>query len=715
MRLVYLLPLLLLAAPASYAQSDLTCGTVVDAALLQAREALDEAATRYVPPAQRNPTLVPVTLHIARRTNGTGGLTVAQWTAALNTMNNIYAPTNLQFFQCGPIDYIDDDNYYDYNSSQEAALRAATLVPNTVNIYTFNSVTSSGSGNSLCGYAYFPGSHDVVVMANGCFTNGSTLSHELGHYYALYHTHQVSNNVQELVNGSNCTFAGDRLCDTPADPQLSSSTVNSACVYTGNATDPNGDPYAPDATNLMSYSRKSCRNFFSPGQLQKIQATAATQRNYLNCVSVTADFDSPQTIAAGCDAQIDFNYTGYGATSYAWDVDGDGVTDYTTANPTHTYSVPGNYDVALTASNGTSSITEMKANWVLRLGTQTGGASEDFETGNSLPTVITNGPDWDLYSSGTFCQGSQSLRIDNYNNQVPGAKSYLLADELVVPANGAQLSFQLAYAPYSATYYDGLRVEVSTDCGATYQSVYFKENLALSTTGGYQSSGFSPGSCNDWRTETVDLTPFAGQTILLRMANINGYGNYLYLDNWTVSGAALPVELTRWTGRVEATHNTLVWTTATERNADYFEVQRRDEAGDYATVGRVGAVGDSDTEQRYRYLDRRLPAALHYYRLRQVDRDGTEDYSATIALDNRRPAARWQVFPNPVTDELTIRADGEVEAGTYRLFSATGARVAEGVLHAQRTQLRTADLPAGIYLLRVQSQGTTKELRVVKQ
>ena len=72
-------------------------------------------------------------------------------------------------------------------------------------------------------------------MANGCANNGSTLPHEVGHFYGLPHTHDQGN---ELVNGSNCATAGDNFCDTPADPNLSG-VVNSSCVYTGTATDAN--------------------------------------------------------------------------------------------------------------------------------------------------------------------------------------------------------------------------------------------------------------------------------------------------------------------------------------------------------------------------------------------------------------------------------------------------------------------------------------------
>ena len=74
-------------------------------------------------------------------------------------------------------------------------------------------------------------------MRNSCAYNGSTIIHEFGHYFSLFHTHGPTNSAitTELVDGSNCTTSGDELCDTPADPNLSGNVTN--CLYTGGLFD----------------------------------------------------------------------------------------------------------------------------------------------------------------------------------------------------------------------------------------------------------------------------------------------------------------------------------------------------------------------------------------------------------------------------------------------------------------------------------------------
>jgi len=175
-------------------------------------------------------------------------------------MNSIYIDAGIEFFLCDGIDYINSDEFYNYTISQETALTSTNNVNGVINIYFTDSIEND-SGGGLCGYAYFPGGPETILMANDCATNGSTLSHEMGHFFALSHTHGNSNvagSTEELVDGSNCDSTGDFICDTQADPKLDFNTVNLNCQYTGTSQDANAAFYRPNPTNLMSYSRKEC-------------------------------------------------------------------------------------------------------------------------------------------------------------------------------------------------------------------------------------------------------------------------------------------------------------------------------------------------------------------------------------------------------------------------------------------------------------------------
>jgi len=299
----------------------------------------------------KSPLLIPIQNHVVRETDSTGGLTIVDISFVMNTLNTYYINSNIQFYECASINYINNSTYFDFAQSQEAAIRAANDVTNVINIYYFNSITSS-SGSSLCGYTSFPPGPDRVMMKNSCAINGSTIVHELGHYLSLYHTHGPTNTgtTTELVNGSNCSSAGDDLCDTPADPNLSG--LVSACQYTGTALDANGQSYVPDPTNIMSYSQKVCRTFLSAGQYNRANYSAINDRGYLNCPTPVPPLASFSILnLSSCSGNISFNDESlYNPNYWNWNF-GDG-TYSNLQNPSHTYLNDGTYDVSLFVSNG---------------------------------------------------------------------------------------------------------------------------------------------------------------------------------------------------------------------------------------------------------------------------------------------------------------------------------------------------------------------------
>jgi hypothetical protein len=188
---------------------------------------------------------------------------VARVDQAVVDTNANYESTGMRFFMDGNIYYINSDTYYDINNMTEAdALRNTYNIANRVNLYFVNNAMG------YCGFSTFSWyAVQGIIIANGCAglpSNPSTVPHEIGHYFDLYHTHETAFGV-EFVNGTNCTTAGDLLCDTPADPNLSGK-VDVNCLYIGGEVDPNGDPYDPDPHNLLSYSRKTCRDYTSPQQ-----------------------------------------------------------------------------------------------------------------------------------------------------------------------------------------------------------------------------------------------------------------------------------------------------------------------------------------------------------------------------------------------------------------------------------------------------------------
>ncbi|WBA42840.1 T9SS type A sorting domain-containing protein [Hymenobacter canadensis] len=185
----------------------------------------------------------------------------------------------------------------------------------------------------------------------------------------------------------------------------------------------------------------------------------------------------------------------------------------------------------------------------------------------------------------------------------------------------------------------------------------------------------------------------------------------------------LPVVLSAFEGEAAATETFLTWQTAQEVNSAAFEVQTSTDGRTFRTVGRVQAAGASSQRRQYSYQHPTTQAGVRYYRLLQIDQDGTSTTSPVLALTaGRKTGQPLQVTaaPNPFGSQLVLTVAG-AEAGqptTVELTTLAGRRVYQQDFPASAGQLLTlelAQLPAGMYLARVTVAGQTTVLKVVKQ
>jgi hypothetical protein len=169
---------------------------------------------------------------------------------------------------------------------------------------------------------------------------------------------------------------------------------------------------------------------------------------------------------------------------------------------------------------------------------------EDFETNGFPPNgwqIINpdNATTWVervqiLGSDGSF---STTSYINNFTYNAPGEEDIFQTEIFnLTNATSALISFDLAKAQFSANFSDGLRVEISTDCGDTFSTIYEKDGLDLSTMPGYITSNWTPSAPGNWRNEEIDLSDYLGNLVLFRFINVNGYGNSTYIDNINIEG-----------------------------------------------------------------------------------------------------------------------------------------------------------------------------------
>ena len=173
--------------------------------------------------------------------------------------------------------------------------------------------------------------------------------------------------------------------------------------------------------------------------------------------------------------------------------------------------------------------------------------------------------------------------------------------------------------------------------------------------------------------------------------------------------ATLPVTLLAFDARASQKAVTLSWSTADERGHAYFEVERSGSDGDWTVLGSINAGAEAANE--YVFHDRRPNGGINYYRLRQVDFDGTPTIHGPVGV-NFGGTVGITAYPNPTEGALYLnRAVGRDDIVT--ITSVAGRplrRIPSGV-----TEIGVADLPSGMYLLSFERAGEREVIRFVKR
>ena len=286
----------------SYAQTD-ACGT--DGALQVSSDlAAARVAESLLLPRDSGVYEVAVQFHAVGASNGAFALDSAQITAVYDVAQAEYLKAGIQLVQCNEINVVRDNRYLNFTQYEDEALCDEHDVQGAINIYLLREIVDDDGEGTICGYAYNFDISPRLFVKNSCYLNGSTFIHELGHSFSLLHTHSTSRGA-ELVRRSNCREAGDLLCDTPADPRLSSSVVTTNCVYTGNTRDDEGQLFTPQEENYMSYSRKTCRDQFTTEQMLQMYFYTEEYIHLLDCDGLSTSVIDPSRDAALAEVRWD--------------------------------------------------------------------------------------------------------------------------------------------------------------------------------------------------------------------------------------------------------------------------------------------------------------------------------------------------------------------------------------------------------------------------
>ena len=336
-----------------------------------------------------------------------------------------------------------------------------------------------------------------------------------------------------------------------------------------------------------------------------------------------------------------------------------------------------------------------------------GYTSQDFEAAfdnydNWLADdFIVTAPGWSIDQvvvSGQYSATGPALGFNIYfypnNGGIPGAVAYTALSQPYVD-NAGVFTITLGTPAVLTPGNYWVSVQCRMDFNVGGQWYWNQVDGAYSSVAQWQNPGGGFGTpCSAWGSV---------QTCIAAI----GTDQYFALHGLTV-----PVELTSFTAVADYGLVKLQWSTATETNNQGFEVQRS-LGGEFVTIAFIDGHGTTTETQDYSYTDRNVNAGSYSYRLKQVDFDGSFEYSNVIDADVPAPAEFTldQNYPNPFNPstkiEFRLAVDSKVRLKVFNVLGQELASLVNANLIAggHSVNFDASSLNSGVYLYRVEATG----------
>jgi photosystem II stability/assembly factor-like uncharacterized protein len=206
---------------------------------------------------------------------------------------------------------------------------------------------------------------------------------------------------------------------------------------------------------------------------------------------------------------------------------------------------------------------------------------------------------------------------------------------------------------------------------------------------------------------------------------------------YRTAGRTVPVELVSFSAEVNGINVSLSWVTVSEMNNRGFEIQRASSLpdgkagstsprrGDWVVIGFVDGYGTTTETNYYSFIDKNITDGTYLYRLKQIDFDGSFEYSNIIEVKVRIPSEYFlsQNYPNPFNPETNI--DYRIPEETFvniSLYDVTGRKIKELINEKKQPgyytiKLKGGELSSGIYFYRLSTTSgytVAKKLSIIK-
>lgn len=280
--------------------------------------------------------------------------------------------------------------------------------------------------------------------------------------------------------------------------------------------------------------------------------------------------------------------------------------------------------------------------------------------------------------------------------------------------------------------YEGNHTYNTSGCNGIYQFPLweYSHSVGFSITGGYVYRGQSVpeltgkyicgdyGTARVWAIEYDGTNPATSTQITTAQGSITSFGQDEFRELYLISfngkiykfiPTVVPVELSSFTAVIVENGVMLNWFTATETNNAGFTIERSSDGFNFSEIFFTGGQGTTTNRHFYNFLDTEARSGIYYYRLKQIDLDGSAKYLQTIIVDLGTPVGFRldQNFPNPFNPVTRISFQIPKSAFvTLKIYDLLGKEIATLINEEKnagyhKIDFDAANYPSGIYFYRL--------------
>jgi hypothetical protein len=312
--------------------------------------------------------------------------------------------------------------------------------------------------------------------------------------------------------------------------------------------------------------------------------------------------------------------------------------------------------------------------------------------------TVTN---YDLWLSGSVAPENRSLT--DFSANVVGPQKQVKVGELFIPMN----SYTFGNNP------NDWGPEIAFDSLYLYTGGHMLIELRLTGTGSSRSTDAAGTTAPGYGT-LYSACWGSGYT-----ANSGSQANFTIVH--LKADDPVPVELTSFSASVITNNVILEWTTATETNNYGFEVERKSFNSDYEALGFVSGAGTTTELRNYSFTDSKVQGGNYLYRLKQIDYNGTFEYSYEVSAEVNTPAvyALEQNYPNPFNPatniNFSIAEDGIVKIRVYNLLGQEIKLLLNEFREAGSHNITfdASSLPSGAYFYKLETPQFTQTKKML--